>query len=127
MKSVRAMVLLRSLVLVLLSGITWSQDKAANVAGAWEMIQQGRNGALNQTLTIQQAGAAIKGTVKGPNDEIPFTGGVSGTQISFTVKFVGRNGEEIHEYRGTVTGEEMKGTMAVGERSVDWSAKRSNK
>ena len=124
----KQMVLLAGFAVLLLmfGGATWSQDKAANVAGSWAMVQQGRNGALNQTLTIKQTGAMITGSVKGPNDEIPFTGSVAGNEISFTVKFQGKNGEEIHEYKGTITGGDMKGTMAVGERSVDWSAKRSS-
>jgi len=103
-----------------------AQGKPAEVAGAWDMEQQGRNGPLHQTLTIQQTGTALKGTIKGPNDEIPIMGSISGNKISFSLKFKGRDGEEIHEYEGTVTADAMSGTMKVNERSIEWSAKRQS-
>lgn len=99
------------------------QEKAAEVAGVWDMVQQGRNGPLNQTLTIQQSGTTLKGSIKGPNDEIPITGSITGNKITFSLKFKGRGGEEIHNYEGTVTADAMSGTMRVDERSIDWSAK----
>ena len=33
-----------------------AQEKAAEVAGAWDMVQQGRNGPLHQTLTANRDG-----------------------------------------------------------------------
>ncbi len=100
------------------------QGKPTEAAGAWDMVQEGRNGPLHQTLTIQQTGTALKGSIKGPNDEIPITGSISGNKISFSLKFKGRDGEETHEYEGTVTADSMSGTMKVNDRSIEWSAKR---
>lgn len=105
------------------SGVS-AQGKAAEVAGVWDMVQQGRNGPLNQILTIQQSGTTLKGSIKGPNDEIPITGSITGNKITFSLKFKGRGGEEIHNYEGTVSADAMSGTMKVDERSIDWSAKR---
>jgi len=124
MKRVIATVLFAALAATVFLSRTSAQGKPADIAGAWDMVQEGRNGPLHQTLTIQQTGTALKGSIKGPNDEIPFTGSVSGNKISFSLKFNGRNGEEIHEYEGTVTPDAMSGTMKVADRSIEWSAKR---
>jgi hypothetical protein len=99
----------------------------AKVAGAWEMTNQGRNGAVTSTLTLTQDGGALKGTLKGMNGmDVPLESGtVSGNSITFTVKRMGRNGEVTVEYKGTVDGNTMKGTFMQGENSVDWTAKRS--
>ncbi len=119
-----ASLLFATLAATLFIPIAFAQGKPADVAGAWDMEQQGRNGPLHQTLTIEQSGTALKGTIKGPNDEIPIMGSISGNKISFSLKFKGRDGEEIHEYEGTVTADAMSGTMKVNDRSIEWSAKR---
>jgi hypothetical protein len=124
MRKAIATALFVALVLTLFLRTTSGQGKPADIAGAWDMVQEGRNGPLHQRLTIQQTGEALKGSIKGPNDEIPITGSISGNKISFSLKFTGRNGEEIHEYEGTVTADAMSGTMKVNDRSIEWSAKR---
>jgi hypothetical protein len=124
MRRALATFLFAAFTVMLFVSIVSAQGKPAEVAGTWDMVQEGRTGPLHQTLTIQQTGTALKGSIKGPNDEIPITGSISGNKISFSLKFTGRNGEEIHEYEGTVTADAMTGTMKVDERSIEWSAKR---
>jgi hypothetical protein len=124
MKRVAATLLFVAFAVTLFARSVSAQGKPAEVAGAWDMVQEGRNGPLHQTLTIQQTGTALKGSIKGPNDEIPIMGSISGNKISFSLKFKGRDGEEVHEYEGTVTADAMSGTMKVNERSIEWSAKR---
>ncbi len=96
----------------------------AKVAGTWEMSSQGRQGPVTQTLTVEQDGGKIKGTIKGQRGEAPFEGTVKGNAISFTVKRQTPNGEFVQEYTGTVDGDAIKGTVKMGENSRDWSAKR---
>ena len=113
---------------VLFAFVMVAQAQApAKVAGAWEMTNQGRNGAVTNTLTLTQDGGTLKGTMKGMNGmEIPLDNGtVSGNSITFTVTRMGRNGDVKVEYKGTVDGNTMKGTFMQGENSVDWTAKRS--
>jgi hypothetical protein len=99
----------------------------AKVAGTWTMTNQGRNGAVTNTLTITQEGGALKGTMKGMNGmDIPLENAtVAGNAIDFTVTRTGRNGEVKVEYKGTVDGDTMKGTFQQGDNAVDWTAKRS--
>ncbi len=105
---------------VLFAFVMVAQAQApAKVAGAWEMTNQGRNGAVTNTLTLTQDGGTLKGTMKGMNGmEIPLDNGtVSGNSITFTVTRMGRNGDVKVEYKGTVDGNTMKGTFMQGENS----------
>ena len=112
-------------------------DDNAKVAGTWEMTMTGGGpgggGGGGQapppsTLTIEQNGDKIKGTIKGARGETPFEGTVKGKEISFTVKRQGRDGNEITiEYKGTVDGDTIKGTMGItgGQMQREWTAKKS--
>jgi len=112
---------------VLALGVIAHAQSNANVAGTWEMTSEGRNGPQTSTLKITQDGATIKGTLTGGRGgDAPLEGTVSGNNITFTVTRAGRDGNEMKiEYKGTVDGDNMKGTVAFGQTSRDWSAKRS--
>lgn len=98
----------------------------ANVAGSWQMTFQGRQGPVNQTLTIEQDGGKIKGTLKGQRGEAPLEGSIKGNDISFTVKRTTPRGEMVLQYKGTVDGDSMKGTFEAGGGNFngDWTAKK---
>jgi hypothetical protein len=104
--------------------IAGAGDEPANVAGRWEMTAGGRQGNITQTLTIEQDGDKIKGTLKGPRAETPFEGSVKGNQVHFTVRRETPRGEMTVEYTGNVEGDSMKGTMPGGRFNGDWSARR---
>jgi hypothetical protein len=99
---------------------------AANVAGSWELSSQGQNGPMTSTLTIQQDGGTIKGTLKGRRGDAPLEGTVTGNNVSFTVKRQNQNGKTmVMEYTATVDGDSLKGKVhseRFGDR--DFTAKR---
>ncbi|MGA3294541.1 MAG: hypothetical protein ABSE45_11230 [Candidatus Acidiferrales bacterium] len=98
----------------------------AQVAGSWDLSAPGRDGnVMTQTLTLQQDGTKLTGTVKGQRGDAPVTGTISGNNISFSVTRTTPNGEMKLDYTGTVSGDTMKGTLAVMGNNVDWTAKRS--
>lgn len=114
-----------------LAGVVAKAAEPAKVAGNWEMTSPGRGGnPMTSTITFEQDGSKIKGTIKrqGPQGtmEQPFTGTVDGNKITFTTEFTTPSGDKrTTEYTGTVEGDTIKGTMktAMGER--EWTAKRS--
>jgi hypothetical protein len=55
----------------------------------------------------------------------PLVGTVTGNNITFTVTRQGRNGEQKIEYKGTLEGATMKGTVMMGQNSVEWTAKKA--
>jgi hypothetical protein len=98
---------------------------ASKVAGSWEMTSEGPQGMVTQTLTIEQDGSKIKGTIKGQRGETPFEGAIDGNKISFTVKRQTPNGDITIEYSGTVDGDSIKGTVKSPRGERPWNAKRS--
>lgn len=99
-------------------------EEPAKVAGKWEMSWEGPQGPMTGTLTFEQDGEKLKGTMAGPRREAPLTGSVKGKNISFSVKRETPRGEFTVEYSGTVEGDSMKGTMQMGPRTVEWTAKK---
>ena len=80
-----------------------------------------------QMLTIAQDGDKFKVTHKTPRSEDTFDATVSGSAISWTETRQGRDGNSISmEYKATVDGDSMQGTMGGGQFSRQFTAKRSN-
>jgi hypothetical protein len=113
--------------LLILAGNNLAAADAANVAGSWELSSQGQNGPMTSTLTIQQDGGTIKGTLKGRRGDAPLEGTVTGNNVSFTVKRQNQNGKTmVMEYTATVDGDSLKGKVhseRFGDR--DFTAKRT--
>lgn len=101
-----------------------AQEKPASVAGKWEVTSEGRQGPQTSTLTLEQDGENLKGTMAGPRGETPVTGAIKGKSITIVVKRQTPNGEFTQEYKGTVDGSSMKGTVERGERTIEWTAKK---
>lgn len=101
-------------------------DEPANVAGTWEMTSGGPRGTRTQTLTINQDGTTIKGTLKGQRGEAPLEGSVTGNKLSFSVKRDTPNGTFTVEYTGTVEGDSMKGKSHSERFGGEWTAKRAS-
>jgi hypothetical protein len=111
---------------ILISGDrVMAADQPANVAGTWEMSAQSPRGTFTQTLTVQQDGNTIKGTLKGQRGESPLEGSVTGNKINFTVKRETPNGTFTLEYAGTVDGDSIKGTVHSERFDGEWTAKRA--
>ncbi len=113
--------ILASLLLLSLGAMA---DDPANVGGTWEMTSQGRQGPMTSTLTIDQSGNKFKGTLKGRMGETPIEGTVDGNKIAFTVERETPNGKFTMNYTGTVDGDNIKGTVKMGENEREWTAKK---
>jgi hypothetical protein len=111
--------------LLISAGQLRAADETANAAGTWEMTSEGPNGPMTQTLTIQQDGSKIKGTLTGRRGDMPFEGTVAGNKISFTIKRDTPNGTFTIEYSATIDGDSMKGTAHSERFDREWTAKRT--
>ena len=101
-------------VLSLLCSVSRAADASANVAGSWTFSVWGEAGRATQTIVIQQDGAKITGTFKGPRQSGTIAGTVDGNKISFHVK-----ARRDLDYAGTV-----KGTLSSGNQSGEFTASR---
>jgi len=95
-----------------------TQAASANVAGTWEMSRFGKEVRIRQTLTIQQSGGSIKGTLKGRDYEVPIEGTVTGNNVQFYLK--DNSGNPGLHFSGTVKGD----SMGSGQGIRDWRAER---
>jgi hypothetical protein len=96
-----------------------------NVTGAWQLSMPGRDGnMMTENLTLQQDATKLTGTIKGRRGDEPVTGTINGNDIDFTVAISTPNGNFNLEYKGTVDGDSMKGTMQVMGNTVNWTAKK---
>jgi hypothetical protein len=110
--------------------------QGAKFAGTWEMTVtsgggggggEGRGGGGGaQSLTIAQDGDKYKVTHKTERGEGTYDATVSGSTISWTEERPGRDGNTRKiEFKATVDGDSMKGTMGGGQFSREFTAKRS--
>lgn len=100
-------------------------DEPAKADGTWAMSVETPRGTMTQTLTIQQDGGTIKGTLKNQRGDAPLAGSVTGNKVSFTVKRETPNGTFTLEYSGTIDGDSMQGTVHSERFDGKWTAKRA--
>jgi len=107
--------------LLISCAISTAADEPANVTGAWKISVSGEAGSAEQTIVLKQQGNKITGTFKGPRQSGPLEGTVEGKNISFHVST-----RVPLDYKGTVDGDTMKGTMSGKGKTGDWTATRAN-
>jgi hypothetical protein len=128
--------------LALLLSMTAYQAAAqdANFVGSWDMTvtSGGRGGGQGgggnrgggggaQTLTITKDGDKFQVTHKSPRGDTTSNAAISGNVISWTEQRQGRDGGTIKiEFKATLDGDALKGTMGGGQFSREFTAKRSN-
>jgi hypothetical protein len=87
-----------------------SDSQPTNIAGKWQMSWQGRDGAKQATLQLQQDGSKLTGTLDGDRGSVPITGSVNGNNISFSTQSQGRRNFSM-VYTGTVDGDKITGSV----------------
>jgi|WetSurMetagenome_2_1015567.scaffolds.fasta_scaffold1478772_1 hypothetical protein len=96
---------------------------AADVTGKWKATVQSPDGQeMEITINLKQDGEALSGIVEGPMGEMKITdGSMKGDAIAFTVE--AEQFKVVH--KGTVSGDEMKLKVEMGDQSFDMTAKRA--
>jgi hypothetical protein len=127
--------------LLSLAAIPANAQNAPNFVGTWDMTmaapQGGEGGGGNagrggggggaQSLLIAQDGDKYKVTHKTPRGDVTSDATVDGSTISWTEERQGRNGNTMQiQFKATVDGDSMKGTMSGGRFSRDFTAKRAS-
>jgi hypothetical protein len=94
---------------------------AADVAGKWKANVEGPNGSMQITFDLKVDGKKITGKAISDMGEMPITDGtIDGDNISFTVET--DQFKVVH--KGTVSGNEMKLKVDMGDNSTEIVAKR---
>jgi len=106
-------------VLLAASGLAFAGYEPANVVGTWKIAVTGESGSAEQTIVLKQDGNKITGTFRGPRQSGTLEGLVDGNKITFHV-----NTRVALDYKGTVDGDTMKGTMTAKGKPGEWTAAR---
>jgi hypothetical protein len=125
--------------LLSLAAIPANAQNAPNFVGTWDMTMaapQGGGGGGNggrggnggaQSLVVAQNGDKYQVTHKTPRGDVTSDATVDGSTISWTEQRQGRNGNTMQiQFKATVDGDSMKGTMSGGRFSRDFTAKRAS-
>jgi hypothetical protein len=93
----------------------------ADVTGKWKATFEGQNGSREVTFNLNVTDGKLTGTAAGPQGETPISEAkVEGDKVSFAVV--------TDQYKavltGTVSGDDLKLTAQVGERTIELNAKR---
>jgi len=114
-----------------IAGLALAQAK---VDGKWTIEITTQRGTQMQTLNLKNDGGKLTGTVEGMGRGGPTStpieeGSLSGNTVSFKTKQMGRGGEQIMKWTGTVSGDEIKFKREVeGGQGMpqEFTAKRSS-
>lgn len=108
-----------TLLLVLMAVTTF----AADVTGKWKAAVKSPDGQeMEINMNLKQDGETLGGTLEGPMGEMKITeGSVKGDAISFTIET--DQFKVVH--KGTVSKDEMKLKVEMGDQSFDMTAKRA--
>jgi len=88
---------------------------ATNVAGTWNLTTETQRGTRNASMILTQSGENVTGTYKGQRGDLPISGTVKGNTLSLSYKLeIQGNALEV-KYGGTVEGDTVSGTVAMGQ------------
>ena len=112
MKTIRASI--RSI--TALAALTLSVSFAADIDGKWTGQVQRRRGAQTQTLTLKSDGNTLTGTLQGGRGgPVDISNGtIDGNNVSFTVVREFGENKITQQFKGTLSGGELKLTMSGG-------------
>lgn len=101
--------------MIALAALTLWVSFAADIDGKWTGQIQGRRGVQTQTLMLKSSDNTLTGTVQGRGRPAEITNGkIDGDNVSFTVIREFGNNQITEEYKGTISGSEMKLTFSRG-------------
>ncbi|MDH3291308.1 MAG: hypothetical protein OEO20_10590 [Gemmatimonadota bacterium] len=119
--------------LVLLGGtpVLAQETKPVDVAGAWEISMEMRQGgpAAQSKITFEQDGAKLTGTLEGRMGTTAIEdGSVKGKTVTFTVRIERADRVVVSTYTATVDGDTMSGSVSrEGGMTTPFTAKKLKK
>ncbi len=104
--------------MIALAALTLWVSFAADIDGKWTGQVEGRNGPQPQTITLKASDNTLTGSVEGGRGgpvEIS-DGKIDGNNVSFKVIREFQGNKVTQEYKGMVSGSELKLTVSGGRR-----------
>ncbi len=102
--------------LIALAALTLWVSFAADIDGKWTGQVQGRNGPQSQSIMLKASGNTLTGSIEGGRRgpvEIS-NGTIDGANVSFSVVREFRGNKVTQDYKGTLSGGELKLAVSGG-------------
>jgi hypothetical protein len=101
---------------------------AADITGTWKATAEGPNGTIERTFVFKVDGGKLTGETTSPimGKSAILDGKVEGDNLSFSIVVNFQGNEMKVNYKGKVTGEEMRltATTADGDFTLEWHARK---
>jgi hypothetical protein len=101
---------------------------AADVTGSWKATAEGPNGTMERTFVFKVDGSKLTGeTMSSMFGKSTITDGkIDGDNVSFAITVKLQDNEMKLNYKGKVTGKEIKFTVEnpMGGQTLEWLAKK---
>jgi hypothetical protein len=86
-----------------------------DLSGKWALTVESPNGTGQRELTLVQTGNELTGEIISSRADGELTGTVDGNEITFVAVVYMESGSFDITYHGTISGDEMKGTVDFGD------------
>lgn len=96
-----------------------------DVSGTWDAESTVQGQVYTGTLTLEQEGGSLSGTITSPQGSRSITGSVSGNEVNFTFSFPTGDQTITIRYTGTVEGDAITGEVRSEFGDGTWKATRS--
>jgi hypothetical protein len=101
--------------LIALAALTLWVSFAADIDGKWTGQVEGRNGPQTQTIMLKGDGNTLTGSVQGRQGPVDISNGtIDGGNVSFSVVREFNGNKITQQYKGTLSGGELKLTVSGG-------------
>jgi uncharacterized pyridoxal phosphate-dependent enzyme len=99
---------------------------AGDVSGQWDVHIEYVASTSTHTLHLRQVGGRVEGTHQGDFVARDLAGTIDGSRVQLSSAYSERHGDSLNfRFTGTVAGDEMTGTLDMGEYlAAKWTAKR---
>lgn len=116
--------LLFFIAIVILLVFQVAAENEVNVTGTWEITSQSPRGMRTHDIEFVQNGEKLIVKMDGRRGKIEAEGTVKGDKIEWTITRETNRGSFSATYKGTVSGDSIKGTMETPRGEREWTAKR---
>jgi hypothetical protein len=101
--------------LIALAALTLWVSFAADIDGKWTGQVEGRNGPQTQTIMLKGDGNTLTGSIQGRQGPVDISNGtIDGGNVSFSVVREFNGNKITQQYKGTLSGGELKLTVSGG-------------
>ena len=115
-------------VLTVLLGLCTLTALAADISGTWKATSNGQNGPMERTFIFKVDGSKLTGETTSPSfgKSVLENGKMDGDKLSFTITIKMQDNEMKVNYKGQLSGSELKltGEVEGAGMTMEWVAKK---